>query len=454
VGSGHAILALRADWQAQLRRAREELGFRHVRFHGILDDDMGTMVAQNEQPLYSFFNTDQIFDFLRSIGMRPFVELSFMPSMLASSSQTIFRYRANVSSPKDYDLWAALIQKLVGHWVDRYGLEEVREWFFEVWNEPNLTAFGDANQEEYFKLYAVSANAIKSVDVELKVGGPATAANAWIADLVRFSIEHSQPLDFISTHHYPTDSFGKPGDDTETQLAMSKRSALRKEAGIARKEAGDRPLYYTEWCTSSNPRDAMHDEPYAAAFIVKTVMEARGLVQGYSYWTFSDIFEENYFPSIPFHGGFGLMNIHGIPKPAYRAFELLHALGNEILVVDGKHQTVDVWVVRSGSSVTVLISNFSLPHHSINDEEVRLTMTTPNPAVRASAKTIDVDRGNPKAHWVELGSPEYLSKENVDLLMQFSTLREDPVDVSNTMGTINLFVVVKPLSVTAVTLFF
>jgi xylan 1,4-beta-xylosidase len=415
---------------------------------------MGTMVAQNEQPLYSFFNTDQIFDFLRSIGMRPFVELSFMPSMLASSSQTIFRYRANVSSPKDYDLWAALIQKLVGHWVDRYGLEEVREWFFEVWNEPNLTAFGDANQEEYFKLYAVSANAIKSVDVELKVGGPATAANAWIADLVRFSIEHSQPLDFISTHHYPTDSFGKPGDDTETQLAMSKRSALRKEAGIARKEAGDRPLYYTEWCTSSNPRDAMHDEPYAAAFIVKTVMEARGLVQGYSYWTFSDIFEENYFPSIPFHGGFGLMNIHGIPKPAYRAFELLHALGNEILVVDGKHQTVDVWVVRSGSSVTVLISNFSLPHHSINDEEVRLTMTTPNPAVRASAKTIDVDRGNPKAHWVELGSPEYLSKENVDLLMQFSTLREDPVDVSNTMGTINLFVVVKPLSVTAVTLFF
>jgi xylan 1,4-beta-xylosidase len=198
----------------------------------------------------------------------------------------------------------------------------------------------------------------------------------------------------------------------------------------------------------------MHDEPYAAAFIVKTVMEARGLVQGYSYWTFSDIFEENYFPSIPFHGGFGLMNIHGIPKPAYRAFELLHALGNEILVVDGKHQTVDVWVVRSGSSVTVLISNFSLPHHSINDEEVRLTMTTPNPAVRASAKTIDVDRGNPKAHWVELGSPEYLSKENVDLLMQFSTLREDPVDVSNTMGTINLFVVVKPLSVTAVTLFF
>lgn len=454
VGSGHAILALRADWQAQLRRAREELGFRHVRFHGILDDDMGTMVAQNEQPLYSFFNTDQIFDFLRSIGMRPFVELSFMPSMLASSSQTIFRYRANVSSPKDYDLWAALIQKLVGHWVDRYGLEEVREWFFEVWNEPNLTAFGDANQEEYFKLYAVTANAIKSVDVELKVGGPATAANAWIADLVRFSIEHSQPLDFISTHHYPTDSFGKPGDDTETQLAMSKRSALRKEAGIARKEAGDRPLYYTEWCTSSNPRDAMHDEPYAAAFIVKTVMEARGLVQGYSYWTFSDIFEENYFPSIPFHGGFGLMNIHGIPKPAYRAFELLHALGNEILVVDGKHQTVDVWVVRSGSSLTVLISNFSLPHHSINDEEVRLTMTAPNPAVRASAKTIDVDRGNPKARWVELGSPEYLSKENVDLLMQFSTLREDPVDVSNTMGTVNLFVVVKPLSVTAVTLFF
>src|SRR6185312_10118342 len=207
------------------------------------------------------------------------------------------------------------------------------------------------------KLYRYTAEAVKSVDRELKVGGPATAANAWIEDFLAFCASNDLPADFVSTHHYPTDSFGKPGDDTETQLAESRRSVLRDEAREARGQAGDRPLYYTEWCTSSNPRDPMHDEPYAAAFIVKTVMEANGLVEGYSYWTFSDIFEENYFPSQTFHGGFGLMNLHGIAKPAYRAFELLHSLGTELLPVTGSHATVDAWVVRARNSATLLLDN-------------------------------------------------------------------------------------------------
>src|SRR6185312_13239328 len=224
----------------------------------------------------------QIFDFLLSIGMKPFVELSFMPRMLSSSGQIIFRYEANVSKPNDYGQWSVLIRKLVAHWVERYGLDEVRQWFFEVWNEPNLTAFGSGRQDDYFKLYRYTAEAVKSVDRELKVGGPATAANGWIEDFLAFCASNNLPADFISTHHYPTDSFGKPGDDTETQLAESRRSALRDEAREAARQAGDRPLYYTEWCTSSNPRDPMHDEPYAAAFIVKTVMEANGLVEGYS----------------------------------------------------------------------------------------------------------------------------------------------------------------------------
>ena len=163
----------------------------------------------------------------------------------------------------------------------------------------------------------------------MQVGGPATADNAWISRFLDFCTTNDLPADFISTHHYPTDAFGKPGDDTVTELADSRRSVLRDEAREVRRQAGDLPVYYTEWCTSSNPRDPMHDDPYAAAFIVKTVLEANGLVQGYSYWTFSDIFEENYFPSVPFQGGFGLLNIHGIAKPAYRAYELLHELGTE-----------------------------------------------------------------------------------------------------------------------------
>lgn len=454
VGSGHATLALRADWQAQMRRAHDELGFRHVRFHGLLDDDMGTLIDQDDQPLYSFFNADQIFDFLLSIGMRPFVELSFMPSMLSSTGQIIFHYRANVSAPKDYGQWSALITRLVGHWVDRYGIEEVAQWFFEVWNEPNLEAFGSGRQEDYFKLYACTAKAIKSVDGRLKVGGPATAANAWIDAFIAFCAESDLPVDFISTHHYPTDAFGKPGDDTETQLSKSTRSVLREEARAARRQAGERPLYYTEWCTSSNPRDPMHDEPYAAAFIVKTVMEARGLVQGYSYWTFSDIFEENYFPSVPFHGGFGLMNLHGIAKPAYRAFEMLHQLGTEILTVDGDHPTVDSWCIRDGVSVTVLISNFALPRHPIASETVHVELTNaPEPAM-ATIRRVDAGNANAKALWVTMGNPEYPSPAMVGQLHAASAMPERQQPVTWRGRTLEFDVTMPPLGVAAIRLEF
>src|SRR5665213_2021259 len=141
VGSGHAPLALRADWQTQLRRCHVELGFRHVRFHDILSDDMGTLMDENNRLLHSFFNADQICDYLLSIGMKPFVELSFMPSTLASGDTTVFHYEANVTPPKDDEAWANFIGRLVLHWVRRYGIDEVASWYFEVWNEPNLEAF-------------------------------------------------------------------------------------------------------------------------------------------------------------------------------------------------------------------------------------------------------------------------------------------------------------------------
>ncbi|WP_315927286.1 GH39 family glycosyl hydrolase [Mesorhizobium sp. SP-1A] len=452
VGSGHATLALRADWQAQLKQAHDELGMRHVRFHGILCDDVGTLIGEGDALFYSFFNADLIFDFLRSIGMRPFVELSFMPGVLASGDKTVFHYRANVTPPKDYAQWAVLIRKLVSHWVERYGLDEVRQWFFEVWNEPNLTAFGSGRQEDYFELYRYTAEAIKGVDKQLRVGGPATADNAWVEDFLNFCRAANLPADFVSTHHYPTDDFGQPGDDTEAQLAASKRSALRGEARQVREQAGDVPLYYTEWCTSSNPRDPMHDEPYAAAFIVKTVLEANGLVQGYSYWTFSDIFEENYFPSVPFQGGFGLMNIHGVAKPAYRAFQLLHELGTELLPVVGSHETVDAWLVRGDRDVTLMLTNFALPRHPIETEQVSFTLKSESPLATASVQRIDIDHANAKRHWEERGKPDYLNAVAVDELKAVSELRNEPLAVRNEAGQSSLEVTLPPLSVAAVRL--
>ncbi len=454
VGSGHAPLALRADWQAQMLRCHNELGFQHVRFHALLSDEMGTLICEEEQLLYSFFSADRIIDFLLSIGMRPFVELSFMPETLSSGNTTVFRYRANVTPPKDYRQWAALIHKLAAHWVGRYGAAEVRKWFFEVWNEPNLEAFWTGSQEDYFRLYRCTVTAIKSVDELLKVGGPATANSQWIPEFLDYCKRNALSIDFVSTHHYPTDAFGKPGADTMTQLEHAPRNGMKDQASKARDEAGGLPLYYTEWNISSNPFDLMHDEPFAAAFVTRIIMEARGLVQGYSFWTFSDIFAENYFPSVPFHGGFGLLNLHGIAKPSYRAFQLLHGSGTELLEVAGSHSTVDAWVVRKSDAATILMTNLAMPRHPIQTELVNLKLTGAPAPRTAWTERIDEEHANPRLLWETMGEPEYLSASQVEQLEMASTLRKESQSWTFDRGNIELAVALPPQSVAAITIEF
>jgi xylan 1,4-beta-xylosidase len=449
VGSDHALMALRADWRAQLARAHRELGFRHVRFHGLLDDDMGTLTCQMERLLYSFFNADSIVDFLLSIGMHPFVELSFMPRALASSGTTVFKYQGNVTPPKDLDAWCTLIGRLAGHWLDRYGRREVRRWYFEVWNEPNLAAFWTGTQQQYFDLYKRTAVTLKSLDARLRVGGPATAANAWIREFVDYCRSAGAPLDFVSTHHYPTDAFGEPGDDTVTQLAKCPRSVLREQARAVREQAGALPLCYTEWSSSSNARDALHDEPFAAAFAVKNILEAAGLVDAYSWWTFSDIFEENYFPSMPFHGGFGLLNLHGIAKPVYRAFELLHGLGEELLPRSGEHPTVDAWAIRGERAVSVIVTNFALPRHPVRGQSVDLVLERCAVAQRATLRRIDARHANAKAAWRRLREPEYPTPTQLERLVQASRPGIERIGVVRRGGGVSLRVRVPPQGVAA-----
>jgi xylan 1,4-beta-xylosidase len=450
VGSDHAPTALRADWQHQMKRCHEEVGFERVRFHGLLSDDVGTLVCEQGKLVYSFFNADRIFDFLISIGMRPFVELSFMPSTLASGRKTVFHYKANVTPPRDYKQWANLIRSLVGHWVERYGLMEVREWTFEVWNEPNLRAFWTGTQKDYFKLYRYTCDAIRSIDSSLRVGGPATAMNEWIEEFRDFCERNKLPLDFISTHHYATDAFGQPGDDTEVQLSKSNRGALRQQAQDARRRAGELPLYYTEWNSSSNPFDHLHDEPYAAAFITKSMMDVSGIVDGYSYWVFSDIFEENYFPSLPFHGGFGLLTLHGVAKPTYRGFELLHRLGGELMLVDGLHETVSAWVVRKENSVTVLLTNHALPGHSIEEEQVIVCLSgSPKPKA-ARVSRIDEDHANARFTWEKMGAPTYPSASQLDVLRDASSLVWEKQGFKTSEKTVTLELKLPPHAVAAI----
>ncbi len=454
VGSCHAPLALRADWQSQLRRCHAELGFRHVRFHGLLCDDMSTLVAYRGKPLYSFFNADRIVDYLLSIGMKPFVELSFMPQAIARGAKTIFHYRGNITPPREVAQWAALIQRLVKHWVERYGVAEVRQWFFEVWNEPNLADFWAGTQQDYFSLYHHTVATIKAIDSQIPVGGPATAKEEWLEEFLAFCETNHLPADFVSTHHYPNDVLWYEDQDTETQLANSRRSILREWTQNARRQVRERPLYYTEWNCSSNPRYPRQDDPYAATFVVKTILEAAGLVDCYSFWTFTDLFEENYFPSVPFHGGFGLLNLHGIPKPAYHAFDLLHRLGTELLHVDGRHDTVDVWIVRKTASAVVLITNYALPRQPIAAETVRVRVRGVPQPQGVQVERIDQDHANAKRLWQEMGQPEYLNTQQVEWLQESSRLVKEPLAYRHDGQGLDLELTVAPQAVAAITVVF
>lgn len=452
VGSCHGYTALREDYREQLKKAKKDLGFQYVRFHGILDDDM--CVVQEPEPgkyTYNFFNIDCIFDFLLSIGMKPFMEIGFMPTPFASGERTCFHYKGNVTVPKDYQIWDEFIAVMIRHFVDRYGLAEVRQWFFEVWNEPNLKFFFEGNQEDYFTLYEHTARAIKSVDSCLQVGGPATALNAWVPELIEYCKEHKAPLDFISTHHYPTDDplwnsgmsledfFAdvmkreQEGEkDARKNSQVYRRGVLTDMVARTRKEAGEYPLYYTEWNTSAILPDILHDYPYSAALVTKSVLDNLGYVDAYSFWTFTDIFEEHPQHRGEFHGGFGLQTIHGIPKPVYRAFELLHQLGNERLPRPEEQGTVGMLAASDGEGgLCVIAYNQQIEGEPIQKERIQLSVDHIT-ASAALIQRVDEDHANPRKAWDEMGCPDYPNAGQMDRLYLASQLHEESLELVRT----------------------
>ena len=392
VGSGHTLLALHADWQEQFRRCRDELGFRHLRFHGLLMDDPNTLTAQGK-PFYSFFNSDRIFDFLLSIGMRPIVELDFMPEILIQRDQTIFHFRGDIGPP--VNAWVTLVRKLVGHWVDRYGIAEVSRWFFEVSHEPNLPALWTGTRDGYFTFYGCTAQAVKSVDESLRVGGPTMITAAWMDELVDLAARTPLPVD---------------------------------------------------------PRDHYHDEPFVAGCAVKIALETYPSADGHGYWSFNDIFEENYFPSICFHGRFGLFNRYGVPKPLYRAFQLLHALGTERLAVAGTHETVDAWIVRKSGAITTLLSNYTGPNHHLTPQLVDVCITDAPAPLAAHIERIDENHANPRRLRREMGALEYPGRLQMDQLEAASRLVKEPLGFSYADRSVRFHLDLPPQAVAAVTL--
>lgn len=366
VGAGRANEGLRADWQQQLAYVKKECGFKYIRFHGLLCDDMGVYKEDTKgNPIYNYMYIDALFDFLHSIDIKPFVEFGFMPNALASVDNTIFWWKGNVTPPKDYNKWKDLISNLTQHWTDRYGEEEVKTWYFEVWNEPNLSPwFWTGTMEEYFKLYEYTVRGVKSVNSDYRVGGPATAGAAWEDELIEFCETNDVAIDFISTHSYGVkqgylDEFGQMGTVLDRNPMSVSQDILQSRKEIDNSAKPHLELHYTEWSASYTPADPIHDSYHEAAFVLQKIKQSEDAVNSMSYWVFTDIFEEAGPRFKPFHGGFGMLNTQGINKPVFYSYQFLNKLRHTELANKDEMS----WITKDKEgNISALIWDFTITH--------------------------------------------------------------------------------------------
>ncbi len=372
VGAGRANEGLRDTWRKQLKVVKSEIGFKYLRFHGLLHDDMGVYYEDKEgNPHYNWQYVDDLYDYMLSTGITPFVELSFMPKALASGDTTVFWWKGNITPPKDWKKWSNLVTALVKHFDERYGRKEVDKWYFEIWNEPNYGGFWSGTEAEYFKLYETSVRAIKSVSPTFKVGGPGSAGVGWINETLNYCKVHDVPLDFISTHSYnvegvPIDEFG----NKELKIKSNPNAIIDDIKEVKRKIQNSSfkniELHITEWSSSYSANDPIHDTYENAPFVLHTLKQTQQYANSMSYWVFTDIFEEGSVPKTPFYGGFGLINIGNIKKPTFYAYKFLSELGKTEL------QNSDTSSVLACSedknNVQALFWDFTYPYHLMGKE--------------------------------------------------------------------------------------
>ena len=479
VGSGHALLALRTDYTRQLKFIHDTLGIERVRFHGIFDDDMRTfndLSMMYEIPgseaftEYNFNACGVAYDNVLDAGMKPFVELSFMPGKLArkkegETREGRFFYKPLIVPPEDLEAWKKYITEFLRFLVHRYGIEEIRTWFFEVWNEPDLpVAFWNGTRDEYFRLYGATVQAIKAVDPGIQVGGPATSNSKWVRSFLKYCGDHSLPVDFISTHQYAGDPLGgveSQGEmdeemdfDLEAMIAGMKKAAaflagmenknfldgfrtimpdksettdieygtFPHNAREVRKQAGNLPVYYTEWNENAGFSSFTNDTRKVAAYDVRAALETSGVLNGSSIWCFSDIFEELHpFPQ-EFHGGFGMLTQNGIPKPVYHAMKMLADAGDQQLDLgpDATKGEIGIAAFRKEHSTQILLFRQKMKNLDLPKEKAAVRLELPAKPAGVTLRRIDEDHGNPCRLWQEMGSPLSLNRAEVSELKEKS----------------------------------
>jgi len=478
IGNDHATRLLRKDVFDSIKTVQEKIGFRYIRFHGIFSDDMSILQRLSDLPTLekipyadriqylNFNNVAKVYDNVLELGLKPFVELSFMPNALAKGNTQALRYPSNNTLPADREKWKWFIKEFIKFLLARYGEEEVESWYFEVWNEPDFHIFFAGTQEEYFDFYGDTATAIKEVNPRLKVGGPSTSGCKWIENFVSFCEKNKIPYDFVSTHHYPGDAFGndielfdpkkivatiekcgKEGsalDETMEKIFFSPEKLKAFSKGIFRdmdrklraNVPMDKPIFITEWNSTAMFGIPLHDEKYSAAFVIKSVTDSENVLDGNMFWCCSDIFEEIFDFQKPFHGSYGIISERGIPKPNFWAFWILNQLYPNRLNLPITDDKVEISAYKQGNKMQLLVvaQNPDYMAKEVCPVKINLDFSV----VKYEKIAIDDNHCNPKKIWEELGSPSVLTKEQTEYIKTHSAPQKELVIYPSPTSSIEL----------------
>jgi xylan 1,4-beta-xylosidase len=431
---------IRHDMISQLRLAHQELGLRHVRAVGMLCDELRTYTVdprdwQNEsrQPRYNSQIVDRCIEALLEVGIKPMITTCFTPSALASGETTVFSTRSNVSPPSDLAAWTSLVRETTRHLISAFGIAEVRTWYFEVWNEPNLAGFWSGSQAQFFELWQLTYDAIKSVDATLRVGGPSTARGEWIADSIEFGRKYDCEPDYLISHCYNNDSANgalSPFDGPQTDRLNTSPHFV---SGVVR---GTRKLldeldyrgevHWNEWGRSWFPSDDERESPNEAAFIVKTMAEVSHLADSFAYWNLSDIYDQVGYGAEEFFGGYGMLSHHSLRKPSWHAHQLLGRLGDQRVQLDpfalDSVGCTGAIVTQRRATSQVLVYQFSPADGATAPTAAQLDIDPPPHAKVARVYAIARDAHDIRQSWQAMGSPAYLSREQCSTLNAVNSL--------------------------------
>lgn len=502
--AGRANEGLRAAWVEQLRLVKEHCGFQYLRMHGMFDDDMFVYFEDKKgNPIYNWQYLDEVYDRMLDIGVRPFVELSFFPKGIAADNGKMQMWYQNriTYDPARLPKWKALVEAFTRHVIERYGLDEVRQWYFEVWNEPNLNfgqkaGFFEGTRSDYFQLYKASTEAIKTVDAQLRVGGPATSnfiadhrhdgevldnsksvfydqehinlqqwKAVWMKEFLDFCAKNNLPVDFISCHAYPTDYAldpvsGKGKDAVRYVHSLHDDLTYLREC-LAKSKYPNAEIHITEWSTSPSSRDRMHDLLPPAAYIIKGNLDNIGMANSVMYWTFTDIFEEKGGGESIFHGGFGMINFQSIVKPSFHAYRMLNQLGDEILtpLSHGRGVGGEAFITRHSQTGKITALAFNYPQEfeqkvpssadsktfmQASAKTLDLTLTGLQPGTQFLIETLDYEHGNAYNEWQAIGSPHSPTRQQTAWLRERAWQTKKDILTASDEGTLTIKQILSP----------